>query len=1823
MLPPDNFQEDPQPVVARRTSPTNIGLYLLCVVSARDFGWAGLHHTVDRLEGTFATLKKMERLQGHFYNWYATADLRPLEPRYVSTVDSGNMAGHLIVLANACRDWKDDPYGSVGALNGIQDCLDLVAESLETLPADKRAMAKARKHVAERLETVSNSLQKARSSPEMLLVRLLELSIQTTQLVEIVEHQTKENPDAWGTEVLLWLRAAHQTIESHYRDITASSEMMRTLSQRLERIENDARSMALAMDFGFLLNQQRNLLSIGYRVTDSSLDESSYDMLASEARLASFLAIAKGDVRTKHWFRLDRTVTAVEWGAALISWSGSMFEYLMPMLVMKTPPGGILDQTNRLAVRKQVSYGMKLGIPWGISESAFNGRDVEFTYQYSNFGVPDLGLKRGLADDRVVAPYATALAAMVAPKEAVRNFESLRREGGLGQYGYYEALDYTPRRVPEGQRVAIVRAFMAHHQGMTIVAIANAQRNGAFREWFHREPMARATELLLQERAPRGVPVTHARAKYLETQLAVGESPPPVIRTVDNVHTRAPITHLLSNGQFTTMITAAGSGYSLWNGVALTRWREDPTADDWGTFIYLKDLKNGHVWSVGHQPIGEEADSYEASFAEDRAEIARRDGPITTTMDCVVSPEDAAEVRLVSLHNSGRKTSKIELTSYMELVMAPASADAAHPAFSKLFIETEYHAETGALIARRRQRADTDAEIWMAHLGVVEGPRSMQIEADTDRYRFLGRGNDVRSPAAIIDDIRLSESFGAVLDPIFSLRFKLRIPPGGTVKCALWTMVADNRSQLLEMIDRHRHAQAFERAAILAWTHAQIQLRHLGITPEYAAVYQQLAGHLIYAQSSLRPPSQQLRRGITSQAALWPLGISGDLPIVLVRIDEPEDLDVVRQLMRAHEYWRLKQFSVDLVILNDRASSYLQHLHTALETLVRTSSAHRAGRDGGSVHILRSDQLSQEALTALPCLARATIVARRGSLSDQLNRIVDSEAVLPVQAQARSWKASDTSAITSRLEFFNGLGGFDGDGTEYVTVLDDGRMTPSPWINIIANPHFGFQTAAEGGGYTWSENSRDFQLSGWSNDPVSNRPSEVFYVRDESNGALFGPTLLPIRDGQGPYVARHGQGYSIFEHSAHQISMTLEQFVPLADSIKISRLRLKNLSSSRKQLSVAAYVEWVLGALRTQSAPFISTEIDAQTGAMFVRNPWNVRFGNRIAFVDLGGEQSEWTSDRREFIGRHGSLSRPLAMTQNLELLNTTGAGHDPCSALKATISLAPQESRDIVFLLGVAADVQAAQTLLTRYRQQNLDEVLENTRRHWRDLLGAVQVKSPDRALDIMLNVWLPYQTLACRLWARCGFYQASGAYGFRDQLQDCLALLWFRPEISREHLLRAASRQFRAGDVQHWWLPLTGQGIRTRISDDPFWLAYCTARYITFTGDVHVLDEEVSFLEGQTLAAHEHDAFFEPQVSQESATLFQHCVRALKHGLTEGPHGLPLFGTGDWNDAMNRVGHLGKGESVWLGWFAYTTLALFLPIAERRGKKAFVNKWRQYLTKLRSALENSAWDGSWYRRGYFDDGTPLGSGSSEECRIDALAQSWAVISGAADPARQRQAMAEVDRQLIRPQDGVAALFTPPFDKTHLDPGYIKGYPPGIRENGGQYTHASCWTVFALAELGQTDKAHKLFAMLNPINHSSTLAEVEGYRVEPYVVAADVYSVAPHIGRGGWTWYTGSAGWLYQAGLQAVLGLQMTGDRLHARPCIPEDWDGFEVTIMRGKTRYQIEVTRKGSKAITSSDQEPKSASIRLTDDGKSHRLRLVIDDGLNSERLNLQASE
>ena len=1901
-LPPDNFQEKPTPVVAHRTSPTNIGLYLLSIVAARDFGWIGTVTAIERLEATLGTMRGLERFRGHFYNWYDTRDLRPLDPKYISSVDSGNLAGHLIALGQACQEIIDRTLLGPQALAGIGDAILLLRQSAGAIVDDRRTQTVTRKHLDDALDALTAALSPTPQSLGDWVARLTELEARAHTMADIARTLIAERGDSAESELVAWAEAVRATIESHARDLdlatpwarlvfgrgsmnrptigeqdlvstamarfflsvptvadtrnrcesaigelttlreslgtdsaaqttalvqfdivieslTRSAAASEALVSRLSALATHTKAVFEEMDFGFLFDPTRKLFSIGYRVPDNSLDPSCYDLLASEARLTSFIAIAKGDVPSAHWFHLGRALTPVDRGSALVSWSGSMFEYLMPVLVMRSPSGSLLGQTCFLVVRRQRKYGSKRGVPWGVSESAYNARDLELTYQYSNFGVPGLGLKRGLSEDVVVAPYATALAAMIDPKTAAENFVSLTEAGASGRYGFYEALDYTATRLPENQAVAVVQAYMAHHQGMSLVALANVLHDGVMRARFHTEPRMQATELLLQERTPRDVLVTRPRVEEVHAVANVHDLVPPVLRRFNSPHETTPGVHLLSNGRYSVMVTTAGSGYSRWRDLAVTRWREDRTRDAWGTYFFLRDRFSRQVWSAAYQPSGVEPDTYEVAFSEDHVEIRRRDGAIGTTLEVVVSPEHDAEVRRVSITNLGARTREIELTSYAEIVLAPPAADAAHQAFSNLFVRTEYVADLGALLATRRPR-HREPQVWAVHVVVAEGETVGDMEYETDRGRFLGRGRGIRTPMSVIDGHPLSNTVGAVLDPIMSLRRCVRLGPGSSARVTFSTLIAQTRDEALALADEYNNPATFERAATLAWTQAQVQLRHLDIDTDEAYLFQELASRILYSDATLRPSSAVLTSNNRGAAGLWRHGISGDLPIVLVRIDDAEDQNIVRQLLRAHEYWRMKQLAVDLVILNEQAPSYAQNLQEALETQVRASHSrlqHEAQDSSGNVFILRGDLISGEDRTLLQTAARAVLLSRRGTLAEQVERQQRSQMpALPLPPPVPASKSLDVLPVRADLEFFNGVGGFTADGgREYVTILGEGQWTPAPWINVIANPSFGFQVSESGSGYTWSINSRENQLTPWSNDPVSDPPGETIYVRDEDSGELWSPTALPIREEAWPYTARHGQGYSRFEHASHGVSLDLVQFVALADPIKISRLTIENHSGRSRRLSVTAYVEWVLGVSRSGSAPFVVTEIDTETGAMLARNAWNSEFAGRVAFADLSGRQTMWTGDRTEFLGRNGTPDHPASLERGDRLSGKVGAGLDPCAALQTIVELRAGERAEIVFFLGDAATSEEARTLVALYRGVDLDGALRAVIKHWDDILGTVQVTTPDRAMNLMLNRWLLYQTLACRVWSRSAFYQAGGAYGFRDQLQDVMALMVAQREIARAQLLRAAARQFVEGDVQHWWHPPSGRGVRTRVSDDLLWLPYVVIQYLEITEDVGVLDEVIPFLDGPTLMAGQEDLYFEPRVSAQTGTLFEHCALALDRSLAVGSHGLPLIGTGDWNDGMNRVGSAGNGESVWLGWFLHTVLWEFARLADARGERQRAETWRLHVSALKASLEREGWDGEWYRRAYFDDGTPLGSAANLECRIDSIAQSWGVISGAAEPARGARAMAAFEKHLVRRAEGLVLLFSPPFEHASPDPGYIKGYPPGIRENGGQYTHAAIWSIIAFAALGEGDKAVELFSLLNPVNHANTRAGVFRYKVEPYVIAADIYAEPPHVGRGGWTWYTGSAGWMFRAGIEWILGFRMRGSVLHFDPCIPRAWRHFEIAFRYHSSRYDIVVEnpRGVARGVLSVELDGTSLAggsthIPLADDGATHHVRVVL---------------
>ena len=1807
-LSPDNFQEDPTPVIAHRTSPTNIGLQLLATASAYDFGYLGLLEFIERLEQTFLTLGKLQGMHGHLFNWYNTKTLEPLQPQYISTVDSGNFAGHLLTLKQACLELSQRPLINAHARLGLADTLLLVLERarhLEGLTQNLGAVS-----FKQFLDGVEVALDQVHDATwEALAYQLLEAEDILSALAGEVG-QTKFN------ETRRWLSASLHQIREYQRDIGAAGSA--DVNGRLAKLIARCDEIALAMDFRFLFDEQRKIFVIGYNVTDGRRDNSYYDLLASESRLASFVAIAKGDIPQEHWFRLGRSMTSVHGKRALIAWTATMFEYLMPLLIMRRYDETLLDETYESVVARQIEYGKQHDVPWGISEAGYNARDLNLNYQYGPFGIPGLGLKRGLSDDLVISPYSTMLAAMIDPWAALANLRYLARFGALSRYGFFESIDYTPDRLPKRKKSYIIKSFMAHHQGMSLVSLNNLLNNDVMQRRFHSEPLVQATQLLLQERIPQRVPISRPRAEEVHSDGSLRFVLNPSPRSYTDVNLSTPRTQLLSNGTYSVMVTSAGSGYSRCGPLSISRWREDVTRDHWGHFFYIRDRSNGHFWSTCYQPTVAQPEDYEAIFAENKVEFSRRDIDIVTHTEIIVSPEDNVELRRISLTNHSDTACELDVTSFMETTLATFNDDAAHPAFSNLFVQTEFVAEGSALLATRRRRSQDENQVWGFHVVVTEGEAIGSVQYETDRGRFIGRGRSPSNPLAIAEDQPLSNSIGSVLDPIFSLRASVHIGAGETARVCFATGVAGTREEALRLADKYHDIHIFARETEIAWTKSQVQLRHLNLSTDKAHIFQRLAGRVIFSDSSLRPRSHVLALNTKAQSSLWAYGISGDLPIILMRISDEKDMAMVREMLHGHEYLRLKGLAVDLVILNERAPSYMQSLQDELQRQLRMSGSQALLDKPGGVFIRRTDLMPEADVILLKTVARVTLSAAKGTLDEQLKRRqIENElpeALVPT-SQKRSY--ARTTIVNPKLQFFNGLGGFSEGGKSYVIILRKGQWTPAPWINVIANDRdFGFLISEAGAGYTWSINSRENRLTAWSNDAVSDPVSEALYIRDEESGEYWTPTPLPIREDE-TYLIRHGQGYSQFEHTSHGIAQELQVFVPLDASVKISRLRLKNLGTETRHLSVTSYTEWVLGFQRGASAHSVITELDSETGAIFARNPYNNEFAQRVAFADMGEAEKSHSCDRKEFLGRNGSPARPEGLERK-SLSGRTGAGLDPCATLQSSFELAGGEEREIIVLLGQADSIEQARAITRQYRESAaVEAAFAKVNAYWEETLGAIEIRTPDLAMDTLMNSWLLYQTLSCRIWARSAFYQSGGAFGFRDQLQDVMALVYSKPQIAKEQILRAARRQYTEGDVQHWWHPPTGRGVRTRISDDLIWLPFVVSFYVNVTGDHSILDEVVPFIEGPELETGVDDSYTQPKTSEQQATIFEHCARTLDRSLKVGRHGLPLMGSGDWNDGMNRVGHEGAGESVWMAWFLSSALKQFIPFCEtsEKGQNAErARRYREHLVSLKTAIEDHAWDGDWYRRAYFDDGTPLGSATNEECRIDSIAQSWAVLSGVGDPQRSVRAMAAVDEHLVHRGDGLIKLFAPPFDKSAMDPGYIKGYVPGVRENGGQYTHAAIWTLMAYAALGDGERAAELYALLNPINHAVTRAGLHKYKVEPYVVAADIYALPPHIGRGGWTWYTGSASWMYRAALESILGFNLCGQILRIKPCIPKYWPKFEIVYKRATTEYKILVTNahEHSSAANAHVQLDgvvlNSQDIPLVDDGQKHTIHVQL---------------
>jgi cellobiose phosphorylase len=1400
---------------------------------------------------------------------------------------------------------------------------------------------------------------------------------------------------------------------------------------------------------------------------------------------------------------------------------------------------------------------------------------------------------------------------MVAPREAYNNLRDLKEDGIEGAYGFYEAIDYTTTRLLRKEKKAVVYSFMAHHQGMSLLSLAYLLLNKPMQKRYESELHLKTTLLLLQERIPRVStfysPTVHAG------DISIVRGNDLSSRIINTPNTVIPEVQLLSNGRYHVMVTNAGGGYSRWKNTAVTRWREDTTMDNWGSFCYIRDLESNLFWSSSYQPTLHQGDHYEAVFSEGRAEFRRTDYSMETHTEIVVSPEDDIELRRIHLTNRSRKKRTIEITSYGEVVLAVQAADEAHPAFSNLFVQTEINTERQAIICTRRPRSVEEKTPFMFHLMKVHGAEIVNISYETDRNQFIGRGNTVGQPQSMKRAEPLSGSSGSVLDPIFSIQYRIVLEGNEAATVNIITGMADTREICNSLIDKYQEQHLFNRVMELAWTHSQVLLRQINALESDTQLYSQLAASILFSNPLFRAEPGIILKNKRGQSALWSYSISGDFPIVLVQIEDPENINLVKQMIQAHLYWRLKGLVVDLVIWNEDHGGYRQDLQNQILSLIVPEMGNDLKDKPGGIFIRAAEQISNEDRILFESVAHVIITDRQGSLEEQMNRRIKIKTAIPYFSATKNHPFIYTAVQPRKdLQFFNGLGGFTSDGKEYVITTTPAHKTPAPWINVLANPGFGSIISESGQSYTWVENAHELRLTPWNNDPVVDLRGEAFYLKDEESGKFWSPTPLPCR-GTSPYITRHGFGYSVFEHSENGVFSEMTVFTDLDAPVKYFIIKCHNHSGRPRRLSATGYIEWVLGDSRTKYLKHTITELEKSSGALLASNAFNSSFSNRVAFFDADSPSKAITTDRTEFIGRNGTLANPDGLNR-ARLSGKTGAAFDPCAVIQIAFDLAEDEGHEIVFRLGAGKNRNHAfEVIQTSQGPETARIALDKIHQYWKKALGVIQIKTPDPALNILTNGWLMYQTLACRIWARSGFYQSGGAFGFRDQLQDVLALLHAQPRLTRAQILLCASRQFREGDVQHWWHPPAGRGVRTTCSDDRLWLPFVTLAYVEVTADVAVLDEPVYYLEGRQLASGEdsyYDLFIQSDVSD---SLYDHCVKSIELSLKFGTHGLPLIGSGDWNDGMDKVGHHGRGESVWLAFFLYDILIRFSEIALFKKDAIFSTRCKSEAEKLRIRIREHGWDGEWYRRAYFDDGTPLGSALNEECKIDSIAQSWSVLSKAGDDDRSLKAMLSADKFLVKKQEGLIQLFNPPFDKSDMNPGYIKGYVPGVRENGGQYTHAAIWLAMAFAAIGDPNKTWELIQILNPVNKGNSEVKIAEYKKEPYVIAADVYAEPKHKGLGGWTWYTGSAGWMYQLIIGSFLGIKKQGDNLLFSPCLPDLWNSCEVNYRFMESTYHIQYTRSESQdkktmKVSLNGIVLENGIVPLVNDSKIHEVKIEI---------------
>jgi len=1654
-LPPDNYQEDRKPQIINRTSPTNIGLGLLAVVSSYDLGYENLDDTIELLEKMLNTINDLAKWNGHLYNWYDLNTKKPLVPRYISSVDSGNFIGYLYTLKQFLEE-----------ING--------------------------KNVEHLIFIINNLIEQT--------------------------------------------------------------------------------------DFSKLYDEKIRLFSIGFNVEENSLTDSYYDLLASEARQTSLVAIAKKDIPAKHWNNLSRTLTILNKYKGLISWSGTAFEYFMPNINIPKYPGSLLEESTKFMFMSQKEYAKQLNIPWGISESAFYLRDLNNNFQYKAFGIPWLGLKRGLSDEMVVSSYASMMILPDAPKEVIENLKRLEKTGMYNKYGFYEAIDYTPTRLKKGDEYAVVKTYMAHHQGLILLSINNLFKNNIMQKRFMKNPELNAVDILLQEKMPENVIITKEEKEKVEKLKYVDEEYYSQ-NEITKINTKLPQINVISSNDYTILTDSKGQGYSKYKNILINRYKKTSDLEQ-GIFFFIKDLKTKRIWSVSSMSYLGNADKYTINFSPSQNKITRQDGNIETTMRQTIVIDAPVELRTIELKNQGIENQTLEITSYFEPVLSTKEQDYSHPSFNNLFLKYDYLENKEALCLRREGRTENEKSIYLGVRFFSENETIGNLEYEIDKEKFQGR-NNMGLPVAIQNSVPLSNKIQLTTQPIVAMKRLVTIKPEEKVTLNLVLAVGENVDKINERLEKFQNYATIKHNFELAKANKEAENRYLGVTSKQINLYQKMLGYLL-----IKNPLKQLIFNYPIDAPvsrLWQYGISGDLPILLLKINYNEEIETLKQILKAYNYFRIKNILVDLVIINEEKYSYESHLKPEiLSSILNENLAYLQNTKGG---IFIFENLTQEEILFLEYRANLIIDAKYGGiyryLKDLEEEYLDQIKEMPFEEVTKMIENNTPKREKlSDLKYLNEYGGFSNDGKEYIIRVNKDEKLPTVWSHILTNKSFGTLITESMGGYTWDKNSRLNKLTSWNNLAVTDVPSEIIYMQDTENKKIWSLGLSPCPD-ENDYYITYGIGYAKYSHQSEGINQNLNMFVPLDESVKIQLLQLENNEPKKKKLKIVYYLKPVLEEDELKSNSFLNIEFVKNSNMIYVKNTAAEDIFKTYMFISSSEKITSYTGSKDSFLGK-GNLSNPDGIHKN-KLDNLNSLWQDGIIAIQCEVELEALENKTIIFTLGTGSNILTCQDLA--YKYSDLGKTLEQqekTKRYWKELTEKIQIKTPLESTNILLNGWLIYQVLTSRMWGRTGYYQCGGAYGFRDQLQDTIALKYVDPDYMKQQIIKHSKHQFIEGDVEHWWHEETKRGIRTRFSDDRLWLVYLVIEYIEFTNDSSILEIKTPYKTGQKLEEgidEKYDIYEESEIKE---TIYEHCKKAIEISFEFGENGLPKIGSGDWNDGFSTVGNLGKGESVWLGFFLYDILKRFIPICIQKGEEEIAKKYEEIMEKLKKALNNNGWDGRWYKRAFMDDGNVLGSLQNQECRIDSIAQSWAVISGAGDNDKKYISMESLENHLVDKENGIIKLLDPPFDKGILKPGYISSYLPGTRENGGQYTHSSIWAIIAEAILGFGDKAGEFYRMINPIEHSRTKEAANKYKVEPYVISADIYGQKNLAGRGGWTWYTGSSSWMYEAGIKYLLGLRIQKNKLSIKPCIPSDWKEYSIKYKNGNSVYNIKVNNPNGKSNT-----------------------------------------